>query len=463
VAPPSSRLASVESRAATSLRNLEREIADKHRLAVEQRLNSDRATRQRQVQARRRRRARIRRNRTIAVAGVVVLAAIVWSVFPGRSSPAGASRHLRPVFVPHGRSGSFVVPGALGALPWPSGGQAAVAVANAGVMASSPGQHIAPIASLTKMMTAYVVLRDHALAPGTEGPQFTMTAADVRAWVAASSSGFSNVPVALGEHLTEHQLLEALLLPSADNIADYLAVWDAGSIPKFVGKMNAAARALGLRSTHYADASGINPGSRSDATDQARLAALLIGDPVVRSIVSHPSLRFQVAGTIRNYNPALGVDGIIGVKSGFTSAAHGCLATAAWERVAGHSVLLVSVALGQVDGLYGAARVDEKLTVAGAAKLVGSRPARSGSTVGAVSIGGGSAVPVVISGPDPIFVGWPGLKVKSSLSLLPLVASGAQPATPSAQLGTVIWSTTSGTVATAPFSSVATAPTSSTS
>ena len=70
--------------------------------------------------------------------------------------------------------------------------------------------------------------------------------------------------------LTEHQLLEALLVPSADNIADYLATWDAGSIAGFVAKMNATARQLHLRSTHYADASGVNPSSRSTAADQAR-------------------------------------------------------------------------------------------------------------------------------------------------------------------------------------------------
>ena len=53
-----------------------------------------------------------------------------------------------------------------------------------------------PIASLTKMMTAYIVLRDHPFALGTDGPSFTMTQADVNAWVRASQTGESNVPVA---------------------------------------------------------------------------------------------------------------------------------------------------------------------------------------------------------------------------------------------------------------------------
>jgi D-alanyl-D-alanine carboxypeptidase (penicillin-binding protein 5/6) len=283
-----------------------------------------------------------------------------------------------------------------------------------------------------------------------------MTRADVNAWVRASQSDESNAPVKLGEVLTEHQLLEALLIPSADNIADYLGAWDAGTDAKFVAKMNAMASTLGLTSTHYADASGVNPGSRSDAADQARLAAALMSDPIVRTIVDHRSLPFPVAGTIRNYNPALGVDGIIGVKSGFTSEAQGCLASAAFETVNRHSVLLVSVSLGQPDGLSGAARSDEKLTLAGANQLVSAHPARAGASLGSVSIGGAPAVPVVVSGPDPVIIGWPGLHVRESLSLSPSVSSGLLPATPTTTIGTVIWSTSAGVVATAPFASVET-------
>ena len=50
------------------------------------------------------------------------------------------------------------------------------------------------------------------------------------------------------------------MIPSADNIADYLARWDAGSIPAFVKKMNAMARALGLKDTHYARRERTEPG-----------------------------------------------------------------------------------------------------------------------------------------------------------------------------------------------------------
>ncbi len=429
-----------------------------HRLATEYQLALERRAREQRARARRRRRMRVRRNRTIAGVIATVLAAGVWAVVTSdRPSPRPSHGAKSSVLIAHfrpARRSSFTVPGRLRTLPWK--GQGAVAVVGAGVMSASPGQVSAPIASLTKMMTAYVILHDHPLGRGDEGPSFTMGARDVAAWVQASSSGLSNLPVAAGEVLSEHQLLEALLLPSADNIADYLAVWDAGSVARFVAKMNATAAALGLSETHYADASGVNPMSRSDAVDQARLAAIVMSDPVVRGIVSHRALPFQVAGTIRNVNPALGVDGIVGVKSGYTAHAHGCLVTAAYEKVHGRSVLLIAVTLGQRDGLWGAATVDEHLTVAAAKQLVAFSPARTGTSLGDVAVGGSPAVPVVLSGPTPVVIGWPGLRYRESLSLSPGVASGAVAVTRASTLGRVIWSTSAGVLEEAPITSALT-------
>ena len=116
-----------------------------------------------------------------------------------------------------------------------------------------------PIASLAKIMTAYVVLRDHPLPAGGSGPAITVTAADAAAYASDQRQGQSVVKVAAGEKLTERQALEAMLIPSGNNIASMLARWDAGSEGAFVAKMNARARSLGLRSTRYADASGADP------------------------------------------------------------------------------------------------------------------------------------------------------------------------------------------------------------
>jgi D-alanyl-D-alanine carboxypeptidase (penicillin-binding protein 5/6) len=158
--------------------------------------------------------------------------------------------------------------------------------------------------------------------------------------------------------MTEYQALEALLVPSADNIADRLADWDAGSVGAFVAKMNAMARAFGLSSTRYVDASGVDPGSSSTAADQAFVASRLMENAVPRSIVRRPRINLPVVGIIPNRNPALRVDGIVGVKGGYSSHAHDCLVTAAYRLH--HAALVVSVALGQPDPLS-AARIDEAL------------------------------------------------------------------------------------------------------
>jgi serine-type D-Ala-D-Ala carboxypeptidase (penicillin-binding protein 5/6) len=254
-----------------------------------------------------------------------------------------------------------VVPGTLAPFGWPAHGQAAVAVRGIGIVAGSPREHPVPIASLTKMMTALVILKDHPLGAHARGPLLAVTKTDVADYANDVGLGDSTLKVALGEHLDEHQLLEGLLLPSGDNIADLLARWDAGSLTAFVAKMNAEARALGLTETHYADASGVSPASVSTAANQVVVESALMGFPAARAIVRMRSARLPIAGTIPNFNPAIGTDGIVGVKSGWTDEAGACLATAAFRTVDGSSLLVESVTLGQPGDLQAPALVDEAL------------------------------------------------------------------------------------------------------
>ncbi len=259
---------------------------------------------------------------------------------------------------------SHLVPGALPELPWPKVGQGAVAVRGVGLIGSSPNERPRPIASLTKIMTAVVILEDHPLALGQPGPTFTINASEVDDYKADVADGDSTLRVAVGEKLTQYQLLEGLLIPSGDNIADLLAIWDAGSVHAFVAKMNAMVQTLGLGGTHYGDASGLSTSSVSTAADQAKVAATLMGSAVVREIVRRSHVTLPVAGKISNYNPALGVDGIIGIKSGWTPEAQSCLVTAAFRRIHGRGVLVISVTLGQPGGLIAPAHVDEALLTA---------------------------------------------------------------------------------------------------
>ena len=104
--------------------------------------------------------------------------------------------------------------------------------------------------------------------------------------------------VRAGEKLTERQALEAMLIPSGNNIAWMLARWDAGSDGAFVATMNARARSLGLRQTRYADASGADPATVSTAADQFRLTlrALQPGTPTSPWTPARPRPHRRYAG-----------------------------------------------------------------------------------------------------------------------------------------------------------------------
>jgi D-alanyl-D-alanine carboxypeptidase (penicillin-binding protein 5/6) len=232
-------------------------------------------------------------------------------------------------------------------LPWPTTGQSAIAVPSVGIDVTSGPEQPVPIASLTKMMTAYVVLADHPLRPDEDGPSVTMTQADVDDFDNDTVEGQANAQVALGEVLTERQLLEGLLVHSANNFADTLARWDAGDIPTFVAKMNTTATRLGMDQTHYADPSGFDQGSQSTAGDLLKVAARDMDNPTFVSIVKMSSVTLPVAGTISTYTPWLGFDGVIGVKSGFTTAAGGCDVVAVVRQVHGKNALILAAVTGQ--------------------------------------------------------------------------------------------------------------------
>jgi serine-type D-Ala-D-Ala carboxypeptidase (penicillin-binding protein 5/6) len=266
--------------------------------------------------------------------------------------------------------------GALGeALPstvWPAYGQAAVQIGRSQVRAG-PNQHAAPIASVAKVMTAYLVLRDRPLRPGEDGPTITLTDADVADTDRRRGQQESVVSIAAGERLTERQALQALLLPSANNIAAVLARWDAGSADRFVARMNAAARSLGMTHTRYTDPSGFDDATVSTAADQVRLVVRAMRLPVFASIVATPSATLPVAGTVHNTNTLLGRNGFVGVKTGSTAAAGSCFAFRAIQVIGGRRTAITGVVLGQP----GHNRIAAGLAAADAMveRIAGHRPA----------------------------------------------------------------------------------------
>jgi serine-type D-Ala-D-Ala carboxypeptidase (penicillin-binding protein 5/6) len=235
-------------------------------------------------------------------------------------------------------------------IDWPGEGEAAVAVEGVGNLGASGSEGPVPIASLAKVMTAYLVLRDDPLEPGEEGFEIRIGPADVEDLQRRLALNQSVVAVEVGEELSERQALEALLLPSANNVAALLAVHAAGSAEAFVAEMNEAADELGMGRTHYTDPSGFEDTTVSTAADQLRLARAAMADPAFAEIVAMPVAVLPVVGEVANFNELVGQEGFVGIKTGSDQAAGGCLLFAKRVHVNGRALTMLGAVLGQREG-----------------------------------------------------------------------------------------------------------------
>ncbi|MCW2966680.1 MAG: D-alanyl-D-alanine carboxypeptidase [Solirubrobacteraceae bacterium] len=186
-------------------------------------------------------------------------------------------------------------------------------------------ERILPIASLTKMMTALLVV-------GSEPPAAKVRITKVALHYQGSAVGL----LPRGKDVTAETLLYGLLLPSGNDAARALAEKVGGSLRGFVDLMNQHAQQLGLRCTHYTSADGFyDAGNHSCAVDLAAEARAVLDQPRLARIVgSRSAIRaLPIKGGkvyLYNNNPLyrLGYAGTIGVKTGYTDAAGHCLVAA---------------------------------------------------------------------------------------------------------------------------------------
>jgi D-alanyl-D-alanine carboxypeptidase (penicillin-binding protein 5/6) len=199
-----------------------------------------------------------------------------------------------------------------------------------------------PIASLTKMMTALLTVKS---APSGAPVLVTREAVD------ADGSKVGVLPVR--RHVRLESMLYGLLLPSGNDAAVALAEHIAGTVPRFVARMNAEAARLGMGCTHFTSPHGYyDQGNFSCAADLAVLAHYDLSQPRIASVTHtlHAVLPFPIKGGklyLANNNPMLiyGYPGTTGLKTGYTVAAGRCLVATA-ER---HGVRLGVVLLHSVD------------------------------------------------------------------------------------------------------------------
>lgn len=208
-----------------------------------------------------------------------------------------------------------------------------------------------PIASVAKVMTAYFTLQVHPLNDQLdEGPVLTMTADDVQDWLDTQRKNGSNIQVSAGEKLTERQLLLGLMLPSANNFADTLARWVSGSIDHFVSDLNRVAGQIGMAHTHFADPSGYSPDTVASASDLVILGKKALEIPALAAIVRTQEAKLPNGQTLDNLDALLATEpGWLGIKTGSTDQAGGCLLFAAQQQVGTGMLTLVGAVLGQTD------------------------------------------------------------------------------------------------------------------
>jgi D-alanyl-D-alanine carboxypeptidase (penicillin-binding protein 5/6) len=232
------------------------------------------------------------------------------------------------------------------AITWPNYGQSAVGVVGQGLIATSNEQKNAPIASIAKTILALCVLKEKPLKTGEQGPLYTITQNDIDLYKSNVAQNGSVMPIRLNDQLSEYQLLQGLLIPSGDNIADTLAIWTFGSIENYLAYANDFVAKLGLKNTHLADAGGLSPQTASSASDLFVIGEKLLQNPVLSEIVAQSQVELPVIGKTNNYNTLLGQNGIIGIKTGNTDEAGGCLLSAAKQNIGGKETTIVLAILG---------------------------------------------------------------------------------------------------------------------
>ena len=311
-------------------------------------------------------------------------------------------------------SDSYTFKGDKADMPWPADGQAAVDVQGIGSFGSSGEQKPVPIASVAKVMTAYVILRDHPLKSGADGPKIKI---DQTAEDQSKAGQESTVDVTKGDSLSQREALESILIASANNIARLLARWDAGSEKAFVGKMNDAAKDLGMTNTTYTDPSGLNNTTVSTAVDQVKLGKKAMEEPAFREVAAMMSYVDYKGTKHDNWNRLVGSNDVVGIKTGTTTSALGNLVFAAKKDVDGEVHRIVGAVVRQPAGgtdntILGAALYEsDKLIRAAQAALQSATILKKGDVVGYADDGLGGQTPVVAT-KDVTAVGWSGLTVK---------------------------------------------------
>ncbi len=281
--------------------------------------------------------------------------------------------------------------GAESAVDFPADGAGAVAVE--GFSPASSTTEPVQMASLTKLVTALVVLDRAPLEAGEQGPSYDFTFADRSEYWRYVADNQSALNVPDGGALTEYQMLQGVLIASASNYADRLVTEIYGSVDDYTTAANAWLADNEIEGVTVTDASGFDRGNVATPAALIELGERALEHPVIAEIVRTPSAELPGAGEIENTNALLGEDGVIGLKTGSYFANYNLLAARTTPAGEEEITVLAAVTGQPTDALRveeAADLLDQVVAEAGTVSTLAA-----GTVVGNVTTAWGAASPVV--------------------------------------------------------------------
>lgn len=314
------------------------------------------------------------------------------------------------------------------AINWPKAEQTAVGALGYGLLASNNDKTAVPMASTAKLMTAISVQKQKPLSLKEKGPTITATARDAEIYNYYVSRSGAVIPIEPGDKISQYDLLAAMLVPSANNAADMLAIWAFGSVKNYTVYANNLAKSIGLKSTTIADASGLAPESKTTASDLILIAQAALAEPVVKELVALPSYQIAGIGKVSNTNRLLNQHRIVGIKTGNTNEANGCFVFASVQKIHGQEITILGAVLGSPT-VTRAMSYSESLINDINAGFKKRQITKAGRIVGNYQTDWGTNVDVVAGDVLSIF-GWAGSNVTADIKLnsLPVSAKAGQTA-----------------------------------
>lgn len=295
-------------------------------------------------------------------------------------------------------------------IAWPAVGTATFTAVGYDFTLSNADVIPVSTASMAKVITALCVLEKRPLKLGETGPTLTMTADDVLRLQQQYDQGGSHLVITEGEKITEYQMLQAMLLPSANNIADSLAVWAFGSLAEYQKYAQDFVLRQGMHQTHIGpDASGFDPATTSTTSDLTLLGKAALKNTVIMQIAGTEKATFETAGEVENTNTFLSNGILTGLKTGSNEGnSGGFIFTSIAQKVA-HPIQIVG-AIVDAGSSRNAVMSAEELAKSAADNFEAITYTKAGQKIGTAQTAWGSST-AIIAKSDTTVIRWKANKI----------------------------------------------------